>query len=88
MRRAYLEPDQVSALVDVFHEAKRLLERHGVVERYQLDAIAHRILLLASEGMPPWLILGEIMPPLSPEEAGLPLTGREITLTSQNHLPG
>jgi hypothetical protein len=88
MRRAYLEPDQVSALVDIFQEAKRLLERHGTVQPYQLDAVAHRILQLASEGMPPWLILAEIMPPLSAQEAGLPLTGREITLASQIHPPG
>jgi hypothetical protein len=88
MRRAYLEPDQVSALVDIFQEAKRLLERHGTVQPYQLDAVAHRILQLASEGMPPWLILAEIMPPLSPEAAGLPLNGHQITLVSQNHPAG
>lgn len=80
MSTAYLEPQQVDALVEVFQEAKRLLERRGVTSRRQLDAIAHMILKLAYDGMPPWLILGEIIPPLSPEEAGLPRQGESITL--------
>jgi hypothetical protein len=80
MSNPYLEPEQVDALVDVFQEAKRLLERRGVTSRRQLDAIAHMILKLAYDGVPPWLILSEIMPPLSPEEAGLPRQGESITL--------
>lgn len=82
MRKAYLEPEQVSALVEVFQEAKRLLGRRGVTQPFQLEAVAHRILQLAGEGMPPWLILAEIVPPLSPEEAGLPLAGQRIALAS------
>ncbi len=80
MSKAYLEPEQVNALVEVFQEAKRLLERRGVASRRQLDVIAHMILRLAYDGMPPWLILSEIMPPISPEEAGLPAQGESITL--------
>jgi hypothetical protein len=80
MSNPYLEPEQVDALVDVFQEAKRLLERRGTTSRRQLDAIAHMILKLAYDGMPPWLILSEIMPPPSPEEAGLPRQGESITL--------
>jgi hypothetical protein len=80
MSKTYFEPEQVDALVDVFQEAKRLLERRGATSRRQLDAIAHMILKLAYEGVPPWLILSEIMPPLSPEEAGLPRQGESITL--------
>jgi hypothetical protein len=80
MSNPYLEPEQVDALVDVFQEAKRLLERRGVTSRRQLDAIAHMILKLAYDGVPPWLILSEIMPPVSPEEAGLPRQRESITV--------
>jgi hypothetical protein len=80
MSKAYLEPEQVDALVDVFQEAKRLLERRGVTGRRQLDTVAHMILKLAYDGVPPWLILSEIMPPMSPEQAGLPRQGESITL--------
>lgn len=80
MSKPYLEPEQVDALVEVFQEAKRLLERRGASSRRQLDAIAHMILKLAYDGMPPWLILSEIIPPISPEEAGLPRQGESITL--------
>jgi hypothetical protein len=80
MSKAYLEPEQVDALVEVFHEAKRLLERRGVTSRRQLDTVAHMILKLAYDGIPPWLILSEIMPPMSPEDAGLPRQGESITV--------
>jgi hypothetical protein len=80
MSKAYLEPEQVDALVDVFQEAKRLLERRGVISRRQLDTLAHMILKLAYDGMHPWLILSEIMPPMSPEDAGLPRQGESIAL--------
>jgi hypothetical protein len=80
MSNTYLEPEQVDALVDIFQEAKRLLQRRGVTDRRQLDTVAHMILKLAYDGMPPWLILGEIMPPMSPEDAGLPRQGKNITL--------
>lgn len=80
MSKAYFEPEQVDALVAVFQEAKRLLERRGVTSRRQLDTVAHMILKLAYDGTPPWLILGTIMPPMSPEDAGLPARGEGITL--------
>jgi hypothetical protein len=80
MSKAYLEPEQMDALVSVFQEAKRLLERRGMTSRSQLDTVAHMILKLAYDGMPPWLILNEIMPPMSPEDAGLPGEGESITV--------
>jgi len=80
MSKAYLEPEQVDALVDVFQEAKRLLERRGMASHRQLDAIAHMILKLAYDGVPPWLILNEILPPMSPEGAGLPREGESIAV--------
>ncbi len=80
MSKPYLEPEQVDALVEVFQEAKRLLERRGASSRRQLDTSAHMILKLAYDGMPPWLIRSEIIPPISPEEAGLPRQGESITL--------
>ena len=83
MSKSYLEPEQVDALVEVFQEAKRLLERRGVTSRRQLDTVAHMILELAYEGIPPWLILSEIMPPMSPEQAGLPHEGENITLVPE-----
>lgn len=83
MSKAYLEPEQVDALVDIFQEAKRLLERRGVTSRRQLDTVAHMILKLAYDGVPPWIILSEIMPPMSPEDAGLPRQGKGITLAPE-----
>lgn len=80
MSKAYLEPEQVDALVAVFQEVKRLLDRRGASSRRQLDTVAHMILKLAYDGMPPWRILGELMPPMSPEEAGLPAEGERIIL--------
>jgi hypothetical protein len=72
MPKAYFEPENLDALVEVFHEAKRLLERRGASHPAVLDAVARRILNLAYQGLPPWMILGEVMPPISPEAAGLP----------------
>lgn len=74
MPKAYFEPENLDALVDVFHEAKRLLERQGVTHPVALDAVARKILGLAYHGMPPWLILGQIIPPMTAEAAGLPET--------------
>ena len=87
MSKAYLEPEQMDALVDVFQEAKRLLERRGVTNCQQLDTVAHMILQLAYDGMPPWLILSEILPPMSPEDAGLPPEGEQITLVPHQAVP-
>jgi hypothetical protein len=62
MSKGYFEPEHVDALVDVFTEAKRLLAQRGVSDPLELEAAAHRILDLAKDGMPPWLILGQIVP--------------------------
>jgi hypothetical protein len=80
MPKAYFEPQNLDALVEVFHEAKRILERRGDTHPVILDSVARRILELASSGMPPWMILGEIMPPMTPEDAGLPELGDTINL--------
>jgi|GEM_PF-6671945 len=53
MPKAYFEPEYLNALVDVFHEAKRILERRGITHPVALDAVARRILSLAQEGVPP-----------------------------------
>jgi hypothetical protein len=74
MPRAYFEPEHFNALADVFCEAKRILKLRGVSEPAIFDAVAIRIFALASQGLPPWLILNEIMPPMTPEAAGLPDT--------------
>jgi hypothetical protein len=71
MRKTYLEPEHFDALVDVFHEAQRLLKQHGRAQTDQA-AIARRIIRLALDGLPPSLILNKILPPMSPEQAGLP----------------
>ena len=84
MSRSHLDPEHVDALVDVFQEAKRLLSRRGLTNPRQLDLVAHMILKLACDGMPPWLILSEIIPPPSPEDAGLPRTGEKIDLTTRH----
>jgi hypothetical protein len=86
MPKTHLDPEHMDALVDVFQEAKRLLSRRGVTDPRQLDLVAHMILKLACDGMPPWLILNEIMPPLSPEDAGLPRDGDRIDL-APDHRP-
>jgi hypothetical protein len=80
MHRVYIEPEQMNALSDIFHEAKRLLGRQGVTDQGHLDTVARRILILAYADMPPWLILAEIMPPITPEDAGLPRGGERIDL--------
>ncbi|MGE3873591.1 MAG: hypothetical protein AB7F74_11610 [Parvibaculaceae bacterium] len=84
MSKFYLQPEQMEALVEVFHEARRLLLRRGITNPRELDAVAHHILHLAYAGVPPWLILGEIMPPMSPEDAGLPYTAERIDLETSN----
>ncbi len=76
----YFEPERLDALVEVFDEAKRILVRRGVTHQAVFDAVARRILALAYEGIPPWVILSEVLPPPSPEQAGLPgvAPGHEI----------
>ena len=80
LAKEYFEPENLDALVEVFHEAKRLLERRGVTHPTILDAMARKILSLAYEGWPPWLILNEVIPPMSPEDAGLPRSEEAIIL--------
>ena len=70
--KAYFEPENLDALVEVFTEAKRLLKRQKINDPDQLDEIARHIFDLAAKGDPPWSILNKVIPPLSVEEAGLP----------------
>lgn len=74
MPKAYFEPKNLDALFEVFREAQRILQWRGVTDPQQMDLVARRIMDLAYEKMPPWLILGEIMPPPLPEDVGLPIT--------------
>ncbi|WP_119271634.1 hypothetical protein [Taklimakanibacter deserti] len=62
MPKAYAASENLDALIEVLHEAKRILEGQGVTDRAELDAVALGILSLAYKGVPPRLILGEIMP--------------------------
>jgi hypothetical protein len=60
MPRAYFEPESLNALAEVFAEAKRRLNVRDINNPTTLDAVASRILALASEGHPPGMILKEI----------------------------
>jgi hypothetical protein len=62
MPKAYFEPENLNALVEVFTEAKRRLNSQDLNDPTKLDWIAHRILSLAAEGVPPQAILQEIAP--------------------------
>lgn len=62
MPRAYFEPESLDALAEVFAEAKRRLNCQDINDPTQLDFIAQRILNLAADGLPPWMILREIAP--------------------------
>lgn len=62
MPKAYFEPENLRALEDVLTEARRRLNSLNVNDPAQLDFIAARILHLAADGMPPYMILREIAP--------------------------
>ncbi len=53
MPKAYFEPDNLNALVEVFTEARRRLNSQDLNDPSRLDLVAHRILSLAASGMPP-----------------------------------
>lgn len=72
MPKAYFEPEHLDALVEVFREAKQNLRRRGITDAVTLDWIARRILSRAGQGLAPRAILAEIIPPVTPEAAGLP----------------
>jgi hypothetical protein len=57
MPRTYFEPESLQALARVFQEAHKILEDRNEVDPATLDLVAHRILALASDGMPPAAIL-------------------------------
>jgi hypothetical protein len=59
MPRAYFEPESLQALARVFQEAHKILENRNEVDPATLDLVAHRILALASNGMPPAAILAK-----------------------------
>jgi len=71
MPKAYFEPGTLTALGEVFKEARSVLERRGEDSPANLDWTARRILELASRGLPPWMILSEVVRPITPPEAGL-----------------
>jgi len=62
MPKAYFEPENLNALIEVFTEAKRRLNIQDVNDPTKLDWVAHRILSFAADGMPPQTILQEIAP--------------------------
>ena len=61
MPRAYFKPENLQALARVFQEARKILENRNEVDPATLDLVAHRILALASNGMPPAAILGKAL---------------------------
>ena len=60
MPKAYFDPETLSALGEVFSEAKRMLAERYATDDASLDLIAERILHLAADGMAPGMILHEI----------------------------
>ncbi len=81
MPKAYFEPENMSALADVFAEAKTRLNRRDVNEPAVLELVAVRILYLAAEGLSPRTILCEIA-----QEVETPATLQENESPS-NDLP-
>jgi hypothetical protein len=61
MPRAYFEPENHQALARVFREAREILENRNEVDPATLDLVAHRILALAADGMPPAAILAKAL---------------------------
>lgn len=61
MPKAYFEPENLNALAEILNEAERRLSALDVNDPATLDLIASRILKLAAEGMPPYMILREIV---------------------------
>ena len=82
MPKAYIEPEHMNALAEVFHEAKRLLEHRGITGSAELDSVARRIIDLARQGAPAWIILSEICPPLTQETGPMPETPGDQALSS------
>ena len=72
MVKAFFEPENLNALAVVFAEAKRRLVERGVADDAALDMLAHRIITLAGQGMPPSMILREIEPRAATEGFFLP----------------
>jgi hypothetical protein len=61
MPRVYFEPQNMDALAEVFSEAKKILDRQGLLTPESMDDVAKRIFQLASKGTPPCTILGEVL---------------------------
>jgi hypothetical protein len=61
MSRAYFEAESLQALARVFQEAREILENRNEIDPATLDLVAHRILALASNGMPPASILAKAL---------------------------
>lgn len=57
MPKAYFDPENLNALIEVFTEAKRRLNRQDINDPTKLDFVACRILSLAADGMSPEMIL-------------------------------
>ena len=62
MPKAYFDPENLNALIEVFTEAKRRLNKQDINDPTKLDLVAFRILRLAADGMSPEMILREIAP--------------------------
>lgn len=78
MPKAYFEPKTLAELGAVLEQAKAILARRGEDTPINMDWVARRILELASQGVPPEQILGQVMKPLSPLDAGLKTTEIEL----------
>ena len=60
MSKRYIEPENLNALAEIFHEAKRRMRPEEVSDPAVLSSVALRILNLAAEHSSPWLILREL----------------------------
>lgn len=70
MPKAYFEPENLDALAEIYQEGKRILLRRECADPVTLDWMARRILNLADQGLPPWLILAQILPPTTAKTVG------------------
>ena len=70
MPKAYFEPQNLRALVQVFEDAHRLLKARGQDTDEICGRVARRIFELAAQGNSPWQILRELIP-MSPADLGL-----------------
>ena len=60
MPRGFFEPENLKAMAEVLDEAKRHLPPQDLSDPTKIDGLALRILALATDGWPPWVILRKL----------------------------